>query len=194
MKPVNKLKISFDVQGIKSFLEECDLFGEHTQRSDLDTSPHKEMVDIWARYKDPKPHIKSGDWSDFGNEHESVWLQNIPGVESICDTLMDFLDGETLGGVLITKLPSGGKITPHTDAGWHAEEYDKYYVALKNTKGSEFHFEGCRIDPDEGDVHAFRNDKVHWVENNSTGDRIAMIVCIKQSKLSKEGLCLGEQQ
>ena len=73
MKPVNKLKISFDVQSIKSFLEGCDLFGEYTQRSDGETSPHKEMTDIWVRYKDPKPHIESGDWSEFMGCHESVW-------------------------------------------------------------------------------------------------------------------------
>lgn len=192
MKPVNKLNISFDVQGVKTFLEECDLFGEYTQRSDGETSPHKEMTDIWARFKDPKPHVESGDWSGFADKHESVWLKDIPGVKAICDSLMDFLGGEALGGVLITKLPVGGKITPHTDAGWHAAEYDKYYVPLKNAKGSEFHFDDCFICPEEGDVYAFRNDKVHWVENNSTEDRIAMIVCIKQNKLSKEGLCLGE--
>lgn len=194
MKPINKIGISFDVQGVKSFLEECDLFGEHTQRSDLDTSPHKEMTDIWARFKDPKPHIESGDWSGFADKHKSVWLQDIPGVKAICEALMGFVGGETLGGVLITKLPPSGKILPHTDSGWHAEEYDKYYVALKNAKGSEFHFDGCHIDPLEGDVHAFRNDRLHWVENNSTEDRIAMVVCIKQSKLSKEGLCLGDSQ
>ncbi|PHS02425.1 MAG: hypothetical protein COA78_21125 [Blastopirellula sp.] len=194
MKPVNKLKISFDVQGVKSFLEECDLFGEYTQRSDGDTSPHKEMTDIWVRYKDPKPHIESGDWSEFMGCHESVWLKDIPAIKDLCAGLMGFLNGEKLGGVLITKLPPGGGIAPHVDGGWHAAEYDKYYVPLKNAKGAEFHFDDCFICPEEGDVYAFRNDKNHWVENNSNEDRIAMVVCIKQTKLSKEGLCLGDTQ
>ena len=194
MKPVNKLKISFDVQEIKEYLEGCKLFGEYTQRSDGEGSPHKDMTDIWVRYKDPKPHIESGEWSGFMDCHESVWLKDIPAIKDLCSGLMGFLDGEALGGVLITKLPPNGQILPHVDQGWHAAEYDKYYVPLKNEKGAQFHFDDCYIDPKEGEVYAFRNDKNHWVENNSTEDRIAMVVCIKQNKLSKEGLCLGEQQ
>lgn len=194
MKSANKLKISFDVQELKEFLVNCNLFGEYTQRSDGEGSPHKDMTDIWVRYKDPKPHIESGDWSKFADCHDSVWLKNIPFIKDLCSALMGFLDGERLGGVLITKLPPGGKILPHVDSGWHAEEYDKYYVPIKNHSGAVFFFDNCSIDPEEGEVYAFRNDKMHWVENNSEEDRIAMIVCIKQNKLSKEGLCLGVQQ
>lgn len=194
MKPVNKLKISFDVQETRKYLESCDLFGEYTQRSDGETSPHKDMTDIWVRYKNPDPHIKSGDWSGFMGSHESEWLKDIIGVKDMCNALMGFLQGEKLGGVLITKIPPGGKILKHVDEGWHAAEYDKYYVAIKNPKGAKFHFDNCSICPENGDVHAFRNDKTHWVVNNSSSDRIAMIVCIKQKKLSKEGLCLGDMQ
>lgn len=193
MKPINKLNIKFEVSYLKSWLESCDLFGEYNQRA-MGESPHKEMSDIWARYKNPKECIKTGDWSSFGLEHESEWLKDIPVVKEISDQLMTFLDGERLGGVLITKLPPNGKILPHVDSGWHAEYYDKYYIPIKNGKGATFLFDNATIQPKEGEVYAFRNDVTHWVENNSNEDRIAMIICIKQSNLSKEGLCLGEQQ
>ena len=194
MHPFNKLDIKFDVSKTLEFLESCDLWNEYPQRRTSINSPHKEMVDIWVRYKDPEDCIKTGDWSAFTEEHESEWLKDIPGVKETCDKLMSFLDGQRLGGVLITKLPPGGKIEPHTDAGWHASYYDKYYVPIKNTKGAKFCFESGEIEPEAGEVYAFRNDKLHWVENKSSEDRIAMIICIKQDKLSKEGVCLGQQQ
>jgi hypothetical protein len=194
MKPINKLNISFDVTELKEYLLKTNLFGELTMRSDGETSPHKEMTDIWVRYKDPKPHLDSGDWSEFMEPHNSVWLKDIPKVKGICDALMGYLSGEKLGGVLITKLPSGGEIKPHIDEGWHAKEYDKYYLPILNAKGSKFSFDCCSVDPEEGDIYAFRNDKTHWVTNESNNDRIAMIICIKQAKLSKEGLCLGDTQ
>lgn len=191
MLPFNKLNISFDVEYLKGYLESCGLWDRYNMRR-LTGSPHVEMVDIWARFNNPEPFIKSGDWSKFVDEHESEWLFKIPEVEEICQQLMQYLDGERLGGVLITKLPPNGKIYPHVDNGWHAEYYDKYFVSIKNGKGAKFCFDDGEIEPNEGDVYAFRNDKNHWVENKSNQDRIAMIICIKQSKLSKEGLCLGE--
>jgi len=156
-------------------------------------SPHSDMVDIWVRFNDPAECIRTGDWSVFCLEHESVWLEDIPEVKSISSELMRYLGGVQLGGILITCLPKGGKIKPHTDSGWHSEYYDKYFVSIKNEKGATFNFDDGVIEPTEGEVYAFRNDKNHWVENNSSSDRIAMIICIKQTKFSKEGLCLGEQ-
>lgn len=191
MLPFNKLDISFDVDYLKGYLESCDLWDKYNMRR-LPGSPHVEMVDIWARFNNPEPFIKSGDWSKFVDEHESEWLCDIPEVKEICQELMEHLSGERLGGVLITKLPPNGKIYPHIDKGWHAEYYDKYFISIKNVKGAKFCFDDGEIEPNEGDVYAFRNDKNHWVENKSNQDRIAMIVCIKQSKLTKEGLCLGE--
>ena len=194
MKPINKLNISFDVSTLKKFLVNCDLWDKYPQRRTAEASPHSEMTDIWVRYKNPDECIKTGDWSAFTKEHKSDWLEDIPNVKTIASRMMEFVGGDKLGGILITKLPAGGKIQPHTDAGWHAEYYDKYYIPIKNCKGAKFCFDNCEIDPDEGDVYAFRNDNNHWVKNDSSEDRIAMIVCIKQTKFSKEGLCLGQQQ
>lgn len=194
MKPVNKLDIKFNVEKIKSFVVNCDLWDKYTQRRVAEGSPHSEMTDIWVRYKNPDECIKNGDWSAFTEKHNSEWLEDLPDVKFMSKYLMNYLGGKQLGGILITKLPPGGKIQPHTDAGWHAEYYDKYFVSIKNPKGARFHFDDCHIEPEEGEVYAFRNDKNHWVENDSSEDRIAMIICIKQTKFSKEGLCLGQQQ
>ena len=52
-------------------------------------------------------------------------------------------------------------------------------MPIQNEKGSIFAFEDGIIDPEEGDVYWFDNSKLHWVENNTNTDRIAMIICIK---------------
>lgn len=194
MVSFTKLDIEFDVSELAEFLSDCDLWDKHPQRRIAEGSPHSQMTDIWARYKNPGECIKTGDWSSFIEPHESEWLEDLPQVKEICKMLSIYLDGEALGGVLITKLPAGGAIDPHADSGWHASYYDKYFVPIKNEKGAKFCFDSGEIEPSAGECYAFRNDVTHWVENNSNEERIAMIICIKQTKLSKGGrLCHGEQ-
>jgi len=86
------------------------------------------MSDIWVRYnKLPE----DGDYSHFNDEHISTWYPAyyvLTSIKRITDELMILVDGERLGGVLITKLPPGGRIDPHTDSGWHASYYDKFFV------------------------------------------------------------------
>lgn len=188
-----KLDLTVNVSAVADYLVSCNLWGEHPQRG-LGNSPHREMVDIWARYNDPEPCYQTGDWSSFADPHESIWLKEIPGVREICAQIMEFLGGSALGGVLLTKLPPGGEIYPHTDSGWHAAYYDKYYVPIINEKGSKFIFPDGEFEANPGEVWAFRNDVTHAIENNSETQRISMIVCCKQSRLTKWGseLCRGD--
>jgi hypothetical protein len=137
------------------------------------------MDDIWLRYGDISAMIESGDYSKIAEEHESIWLKDLPHSKKICADVMKIVGGDRLGGVLITKLPAGGRINPHTDSGWHAEYYDKYYVPIKNAKGSVFGFVDGDIEADVGEVWKFDNSITHWVTNNSDSERIAMIICIK---------------
>ncbi len=183
MSSYKKLDLRLNVQPLKEALERrSDLFGKYDYRATSEGSPHSEMKDIWVRYKDVAPHIKSGDFSSFANEHDSIWYQvyrDLPETKEIIFSVMNAVNGERLGGVLITKLPPGGKIKKHVDGGWHAEYYDKYYVPVKNEDGAIFSFEDGVIAPAEGDVYWFDNSKPHWVENNSDSERIAMVICIR---------------
>jgi len=141
-------------------------------------SPHVEMRDIWIRAN------KNPEGTDYTKEHDSEWypaFQALPACRQIIFDVMAAVDGERLGDILITKLPPGGKIHPHVDGGWHAKYYQKFYVPIKNAPGATFNFEDGIIEPDEGDVYYFENDKLHWVENKSQQDRIAMIICIRRT-------------
>jgi hypothetical protein len=158
-----------------------ELFGEHNYRKNIAGGPHGEMDDIWVRYND-LANLDCNNPAKFNEEHYPVWYPSyyqIPAVKKILFDLMTYVQGEHLGAVLITKLPIGGKILPHVDGSWHAGFYDKFYIPVVNKTGSVFAFENGVIAPDEGDVYWFDNSKLHWVENNSNSERIALIVCIK---------------
>lgn len=177
-----------DVGGIsKEIALNSHLFGEFSARTDSPESPHSEIKDIWLRYGDISEMIESGDYSKIADEHDSIWLQDLPEAKNICFKVMSMVNGERLGGVLITRLPPGGKIAPHVDGGWHAAYYRKYYVPIKNAAGSVFGFIDGVIDPDIGDVWEFDNSVLHWVNNDSDSERIAMIICIRG-----DSICLGE--
>jgi hypothetical protein len=147
----------------------------------LGNSPHKEMTDIWARYNS-LDNYDENNAGTFNAEHDSVWypvVDKIPSVKTVIFDLMRLVDGERLGGVLITKLPAGGHIARHTDAGWHASYYDKFYIPILNSKGAIFGFDDGDIKPELGQAWWFDNSNPHWVDNKSNTDRIAMIVCIR---------------
>lgn len=169
-----------------SLIRQPELFGQHKARADQYSSPHTEMSDIWVRYNDIK---NLADLTTFNNEHDSVWYPAyyaLPELRPILFGLMSLVEGERLGGVLITKIPPGGKIAPHVDRGWHAEYYEKYYIPIQNDEGAVFGFEDGVIAPALGDVYWFYNGNSHWVENNSARDRIALIVCIRSHKFKGE--------
>lgn len=173
-----QLDIKFDVSRLCDYLQSCSLWDANPLRRTAPGSPHSQMTDIWARFGAPN----GDDYSVLGKEHDAVWypfIDQLPDVKDIAFKLMALVNGERLGGVLITKLPAGSKIAPHVDDGWHAGYYDKIYVPIKNEKGSVFGFECGNIEPEAGTAWWFRNDVTHWVNNDSDQDRLSMIVCIK---------------
>jgi hypothetical protein len=179
-----KIADGIDVGPLRlALVRQPELFGIHSLRSDFYASPHSQMTDVWVRYNHIE-NLKDGHEA-FNGPHESVWYPEadlIPDVFPIAFGLMQLVRGERLGGVLVTKIPPGGKIAPHSDKGWHAEYYDKYFVPIQSDPGAVFGFEDGVINATPGEAYWFRNDGLHWVENNSTRDRIALIVCIKSRK------------
>lgn len=153
------------------------LFGQHTARATAYGSPHTEMSDIWVRYNDIKNLGPA-----FNDEHDSVWYpayDELPELRKILFTLMACVEGERLGGVLITKIPPGGQIAPHVDRGWHADYYAKFYIAIQNDPGALFRFPGGDIVATPGDCYWFDNSVTHSVINDSGRDRLALIACVK---------------
>ena len=172
-----------DVYSLKEeILLHYEEFDKYNQRRTFPNSPHAQMTDIWARYNDIEPFLEKGSLEGFEAEHDSVWypvIDKIPAVKKVVFDLMSKVDGERLGGILITKLPVGGHITRHTDAGLHAQYYEKFFVPIQIKDGAIFGFDDGDIKAKEGEAWWFDNSNPHWVTNNSDCDRIGMIVCIR---------------
>jgi quercetin dioxygenase-like cupin family protein len=177
-----KILSGLNVEPIRlSLFSNPQLWDQNPQRRIGNGSPHSEMTDIWVRFGD----TSNGDFSSSVAEHDSIWYPSadvIEGAKRIAFDVMAAVDGERLGGILITKLPPGGRIHPHSDSGWHAEYYEKFYVAISAPDKSVFGFDGGEIIADNGDCWLFRNNIAHWVINDSDQDRISMIICIKTDK------------
>ena len=110
----------------------ADLWDRNNNRKEYDKSSHKVTSDIWVRYNDIKN--LGDDYSEFNKEHDSVWhpaYGALPQLRPIIFGLMAKCQAVRLGGVLITRIPPGGHVLPHTDKGWHPEYYNmKVYVPI----------------------------------------------------------------
>lgn len=177
----NKLQLlsrGLDVAPIYWKLQENpQLWNEYTTRTESPDSPHHGLDDIWARFGNPEH-------AEDGKPHKSHWYPSadILGIKPLCDSLMLALEGEELGGVLITRIPAGKECRPHTDPGWHARYYEKFCVQITSAPGQRFHFEGTSLESKPGDLYWFDNQFLHWVTNPTPYERISMIVCIRRKE------------
>lgn len=187
MKNFLKIDEGMDVAPVLEQLEQHpELWGQFGWRKKL--GPHSEMTDVWVRYnaiENLGPH--------FNDEHESVWYpayEVLPALKDIIEPLMMRVEGTRLGGVLITRIPPGCGIARHVDRGWHVETFDKFYVSLKSAPGAKFTCHegpGETLEPKPGECWRFDNRRPHSVRNDSTEDRVTLIVCIETEKY-KHGL------
>lgn len=182
--PIRSLGVRFDVSALVDQLAaHPEAWNRHTMRTEAYATPHKAVSDIWVRYNDWANF--DGDPQAFNAAHESVWypvIVDIPAAWSICRRVMRHVGGKTLGGVLITRIPPGGAVTPHVDDGWHAQHYEKFAVQVRGNKDQAFCFDGAELRPEPGDLYTFDNSRRHWVTNDSDSERITLIICIRRTR------------
>jgi hypothetical protein len=186
MRLFQKLDYKVDVSEInRQLAEHPELWDRNPFRRTAPGSAHAGMKDIWVRYNDVQKYLEKGDLTGFNDEHVPVWYeawQKVPALKPVIFDLMTRVQGEMLGGVLITRIPSGQGIAPHVDKSWHVDYYDKFYISLSAARGARFCSEYEFIEPGVGDVYRFDNRHEHWVTNESGQDRVTLIVCIRTDK------------
>lgn len=151
------------------------LWNERTMRTDDPASPHRELDDIWVRYRTPEEAHLPG-------PHEAVWypcVAQIPAIPYV-NTILEQVKGQSVGGVLLTRIPPGATCHKHIDHGWHAGYYEKFALQVTSAPGQFFHVEDEALETKPGQVFWFDNSHEHWVTNNTPYERITMIVCIKR--------------
>jgi len=170
-----------DVSAVNAELEaNPGLWGQNGYRTDDPNSIHHGVPDIWLRWR-AKTDLTTPE--SFREPHFSVFWpawHALPSLHTIVRNLGHVVNSVQLGGILITRIPAGEQVRPHTDDGWHARHFDtKLYLVLRanalclNYCGDEV--EHYRV----GDVFEFPNSVKHSVVNRGSTDRISVIICFR---------------
>jgi len=159
-----------------------ELWDENVFRTEsgYNANPHARISDIIVRFNDWANW--TGDRAAFNAEHESVWwgpYDKLPYIQPLVFDLMRMFYAERLGMVLITRIPPQCSVAPHIDRGWHSSHYLKFGVQIKAAPGQKFCYKGYNLETQPGDVFAFDNSQIHWVENPTEHERITLIVCLR---------------
>ncbi len=166
-----------------------ELWDQHTSRTDYKESPHVGVPDIWLRWARPEHLTSRQAYNDPIAEFQ--WypaMVELPAARKIIMDIMQRVGGLALGGVFITRIPSGGSVKPHSDKiGWHARYYHrKVYVSLKsNPNCINYCGAADETQPMEplimapGSVWTFDNCQIHSVVNEGAEDRITMMCAIR---------------
>jgi aspartyl/asparaginyl beta-hydroxylase len=170
------IRHGIDVKGLQAQLQDESVWNGIRLRTGH-TSPHRELDDIWVRYRDFADY--TGDMRAFNSEHESVWYPIADKLTEAKRIAEEVAGAAQLGAVLITRIPAGKQCYPHIDQGWHARFYEKHAVQVQGNERQSFHVENKTLHPVTGDEFTFDNSRLHWVKNASDEPRITMIVCMR---------------
>lgn len=159
-----------------------ELWNMYRMRTAFYGSPHNHISDIWVRYN-AWANFDPENPAAFNDPHESVFYEAwgaLPSLRELVFNVMRLVEGTRLGGILITRIPPGGRVEPHIDRGWHAGYYEKFAVSLKAGPGQAFNFEDGPFVTAPGDLFTFDNSQSHWVTNDSEEERVTLIICIRR--------------
>jgi hypothetical protein len=154
------------------------LWDQNPQRRTYPDSPHRAMVDITVRYM-PEGLVNI---TTRRAEHRNVFWPAwgaLPSLRPMVFGLMARVQATELGSIIITKLPAGGEILPHSDRGsWAPEYYNiKAHITVAGTAVTRCEDEDCR--QVAGDIWTFDNLLTHSISNDGDCDRIVIIVSMR---------------
>jgi hypothetical protein len=167
-----------------------ELWREDTYLRDYPQGPFGDTDTIMLRFpvksvkqteEEVKDHLSKYD------QHENIdypAFAYLVEARPIIFGLMATVQGERLGRVMINRLKPGGKVFPHADTPSHAEYYSRHHIVIQSGPGCNFRCGNETINMPKGTVWWFNNKLEHEVVNNSSDDRIHMIVDIKTRKHS----------
>lgn len=113
------------------------------------------------------------------DQHESIdypAYAHLPEARAIVMQVFAAVAGERLGRVMINRIKPGGRIYPHPDTPEHCRYYSRFHVVLQSEEGVIFRAGTERTYWETGSVFWFNNALEHEVINESSVDRIHMII------------------
>jgi aspartyl/asparaginyl beta-hydroxylase len=154
------------------------LWDQNPERRLYPGSPHSAMVDITARYM-PEGQVNL---ETRRAEHRNVFWpawHALPALRPVVFGLMARVQAVELGSILITRLPPGKQIDPHSDAGcWAPTFYNcKCHWTVSGAALVRCADEACEFKT--GTVWTFDNLLMHSIENHGECDRVCVIISLR---------------
>lgn len=186
MKNFQKIASGVDVLPLLHAVQRRpDLWDMHKWRTTYEGTPHADISDIWLRYSNTEATANREDLNPVIQDTRPVWYSvynELPQVRPLVFDLMRRVEAYELGRVLITKLVPGGRILRHSDAvGAYTDREDgaRYHMVLQGLPGSLFHCGDETVCMQTGEVWWFNHLAEHAVENNSTDERIHLLIDVR---------------
>lgn len=167
-----------------------DLWNSNTVRTHHPMSAHRVVDDIVLRYNPFEPGEDFVDkvCSRIEVENMIAWYK-LPQARQLAFWLMARTEGTHLGRVFISRMKPGVMIPPHSDLIPPAEEafpdrtppakyYDRYHIPLQSQPGVIFQCGDEQVYMPPGTCFWFNNQEIHEVRNESTEDRIHLVIDI----------------
>lgn len=178
MKNFIRISEGLDVAPLLAALAvRADLWNENTLRTAHPASSHGEVSDIWLWFNEVDEENPGAVVNEIFVTPYRAWF-GLPQARPLVFDLMHRIGGVQLGRVMITKLPPGGKILPHTDVGAPAEFFERHHIYLQGTN-SIFSAGDEKLKMQPGEAWWFNNQVEHDVVNMGFDDRIVMIVDVR---------------
>jgi hypothetical protein len=158
-----------------------DLWDRITWRRE-GAGPHRETQDIWLRNRE---------FAEIAADRRSICQPHLPAfypawsvlfeLQPIVFEMMQRYRATWLGHILITRIPEGGQVYPHSDRGsWHAENTNhKVWIPLKAPAGCVNTVEDETVTMRAGEVWHFDNLLPHGVLNFGPGERQTLIISMR---------------
>ena len=155
-----------------------ELWDVDSHRTATAGSPHYGCSDIWLRYN---AREKLGDdYKAWTGPHDSVWhaaYYALPALRPLIFEVMREVEATRLGGCLITHIPAGQQVRPHTDLGWHPEHYNtKVYLPLEDNDYCVNYTGDESLVMKVGEAWVMTNTVEHSVVNGGVSARKTLIL------------------
>ena len=150
-----------------------ELWKEITARQKFTKSPHKDTECIYVRgaLKMTPYYVL---W-DTGSYDYPCMEYLKPALVPLMRPILEKLEVEEMGRVLIVNLKPCGHVTKHSDQGTYADYYSRFHLVLRSNQWCS---QTCGDEEQRfavGDVWWFNHKKLHTAHNVGTTDRVHII-------------------
>jgi len=156
----------------------ADLWDQNPERRLYPGTPHSAMRDVTVRYMLEADVSMETRRLEHRNVFWPAW-HRLPALRPMVFALMTRVQAVELGSILITKLPPGKMIEPHSDKGnWAPEYYNtKCHITLAGSALVRCEDDAATFGA--GSIWTFDNLLTHSIENVGLCDRIVAIVSMR---------------